>query len=115
VRWLLDEMLPQAAARELEVLGHDAISVVDVDLRGVEDGDVFEYAAAERRIVVTENFADYATLVEQRQHRHEPCVPVVFVRKSAFSPGGALPSRLAEHSHAWALTNPEPFEGLHWP
>lgn len=115
MRWLLDEMLPNTAAGELGRLGHDAISVVDVDLGGASDDAVFELAVSEQRLVVTENFGDFASLVEARQRRGEPCVPVVFVRKAAFPSGGALLSRLAEHLDRWAKENPEPFEGVHWP
>lgn len=115
MRWLLDEMLPKATTEALELLGHDAVSVVDVELGGTDDGAVFEFAVSEQRIVVTENFADYATLLQHRQQREEPCVPVVFVRKAAFPSRGALPSPLAKHLDRWAGANPEPYEGFHWP
>lgn len=108
-------MLPKATADELGQWGHDAVSVVDVELRGVDDATVFAFEVAEQRIVVTENVADYATLLQQRQQHEEPCVPVVFVRKSAFSSRGALAARLAKHLHEWAEENPEPYEGFHWP
>jgi hypothetical protein len=95
-------------------LGHDAVSVVDVELSGAEDGAVFDFAVAKKRIVVTENVADYATVLEQRQREDEPCVPV-FVRKAAFPTRGALASHLAKHLARWAEENPEPYEGFHWP
>jgi hypothetical protein len=115
VRWLLDEMLAKATATELEKLGHDAIAVVDAELAGADDPVVFEYAVAEQRIVVTENFADFAALLEKRQRAEEPCVPVVFVRKASFPFRGALPTHLAKHLHRWAEENPEPYTGFHWP
>lgn len=115
MRWLLDEMLPKVTAAELEQLGHDAISVVDVELAGVEDSAVFDFAVSDQRIVVTENFADFAALLEQRQRADEPCVPVVFVRKAAFPSRRALPAHLAKHLDRWAEENPEPYEGFHWP
>lgn len=96
-------------------MGHDAVSVTDVGLRGAEDAVVFVLAVAEERVVVTENVADYAALVEQRQAGDEPCTPVVLVRKSTFPSGGALPSRLAAHLDRWARENPDPYTGLHWP
>jgi hypothetical protein len=115
VRWLIDEMLPKATADELGRLGHDAVSVIDIELRGADDATVFAFAVTEQRIMVTENFADDATLLQQRQQDEEPCVPVVFVRKSALSSRGALATRLAKHLHEWAEENPEPYEGFHWP
>ncbi len=60
MRWLLDEMLPRAAAEYLNRHGHDAVSVYDLNLAGADDADVFSRAIAEDRVLVTENFADYS-------------------------------------------------------
>lgn len=108
-------MLPPATAGELARLGQDAISVRDVPLAGSADDEVFAFALSGQRILVTENFADYAEIVNRRLSRNEPCIPVVFVRKSDFPGGGALPSHLAAHLNRWASENPEPYVGLHWP
>ncbi len=115
MRWLLDEMLPKSAASELVKLGHNAVAVIDVALAGADDHAVFEFAVSEQRIVVTENFADFAALLEERQRAEEPCVPVVFVRKTSFPSRGASPTHLAEHLHLWSEENPEPYTGFHWP
>ena len=115
MRWLLDEMLPRSAASELEKLGHDAVAVVDVELAGADDQAVFEFAISEQRIVVTENFADFAALLEERQRAEEPCLPVVLVRKASFPTRGAHPTHQAKHLHRWAEENPEPYTGFHWP
>jgi len=79
VRWLLDEMLPRALAQQLTALDHDAVSVHDVELAGAADNDVFDLAVLQERLIVTENFADFARLLDERQHSGAPCVPVVFV------------------------------------
>lgn len=115
MRWLLDEMLPPATADELVALGHDALAVVTLGLAGAADGEVLQRAVDEDRVVVTENFADFATLVERRTAADEPVVPVVFVRKSALPAGPGLAFHLAEHLDAWARANPEPYAGVHWP
>jgi len=115
VRWLLDEMLSPATAGQLVRLGHDAVSVDDVDLAGSNDDEVFAFAVSAQRMVVTENFADYADIVDRRLIRGEPCVPVIFVRKSDFPAGGALPAHLTAHLDKWAIEHPEPYVGLHWP
>jgi predicted nuclease of predicted toxin-antitoxin system len=115
MRWLLDEMLPAATCRELDRRGHDAVSVYDAGLGGATDDDVFDFAVREERILVTENFADYALLVERRLTRSEPCVPVVFVRKSDLARRGGLATRLAKRLHDWAAASPDPYVGLHWP
>jgi predicted nuclease of predicted toxin-antitoxin system len=115
VRWLIDEMLPPAAALGLNRRGHDATHVNDLGLAGQPDPMVFDAAVAQFRIVVTENIADYAALVEQRVRNDEPCVPVVFVRKGDFSRRGALAAHLAARLDRWADANPGPYLGPHWP
>lgn len=106
-------MLPPATVQHLNKRGHDAVSVHDVDLAGAEDDDIFRYAALHGRVIVTENFADYSALIEQRLNDEQPCVPVVFVHKSDFPGRGALPDRLAAHLDAWAIANPDPYIGPH--
>jgi predicted nuclease of predicted toxin-antitoxin system len=108
-------MLPPAAADELERLGHDALSVLRIDMDTAEDSKVFERAVTDGRVIVTENFADFATLLAGRQNRSEPSVPVVFVRRDNFPRRGALASHLARKLHEWATANPEPYVGLYWP
>ncbi len=108
MKWLIGEMFPEAVAEELRHKGHDAVAVFELDMQGAPDQDVFDLAVSQKRIVVTENFADFAALVEKRQTDDEPCTPVVFVRKSSFPTGGALPAHLAEHLDKWAQDNPDP-------
>jgi predicted nuclease of predicted toxin-antitoxin system len=115
VKWLIDEMLPPTTAAELNHRGHDAIHVNDLGLAGAADPVVFDAAVTQARIVVTENFADYATLLDQRLRHDQPAVPVVFVRKSDLPRRGALGMRLAERLHTWAASHPDPYLGVHWP
>lgn len=115
MRWLLDEMLPPAAATELNRRGHDAIHVNDLGLAGQSDPMVFDTAVAQGRVIVTENVADYAALLDQRLRHDDPCVPVVFVRKSDLPRRGALAARLAQRLDRWAATHPDPYHGPHWP
>lgn len=115
MRWLIDEMLPPSVARELNGRGHDAVSVYDLDMAGADDHEVFDRAVADRRVIVTENFADYSLALNARLSRDQPCVPVVFVRKPALPRGGALGVHLAGRLHHWATANPDPYVGPHWP
>jgi predicted nuclease of predicted toxin-antitoxin system len=114
MRWLLDEMLPRATCKKLQDLGHDALSVQDAGLGGAEDERVFDFAVRDARLIVTENFADYAILLERRLSRGEPCVPVVFIRKSSFPQRGTLATRLARRLHEWSEENADPYVGPHW-
>jgi predicted nuclease of predicted toxin-antitoxin system len=114
VRWLIDEMLPPATATELNGRGHDAVSVHDIVLAGADDTSVFASAVGDKRTVVTENFADFAALLEIRLAAGEPCVPVVFVRKTDLPRRGALAVHLAERLDSWSKAEPEPYVGPHW-
>ena len=108
-------MLPRALAQRLIELGHDAVSVHDVELAGATDNEVFELAVLQDRLIVTENFADFARLLEERQNSDAPSVPIVFVRKSSFPRGGGLATHLAKHLDMWAHDHRDPYIGPHWP
>ncbi len=115
MRWLLDEMLPPDTVAELNRRGHDAATVADLGLAGQPDPVIFDRAVAEGRLVVTENIADFAVLLDQLLRNNQPVVPVVFVRKADLPRRGALPHHLAEQLHTWAQANPDPYLGPHWP
>ena len=115
MKWVIDEMLPPTIASELRALGHDAVSVYDVGLAETADAVIFEAAVAEGRVVVTENFADFAVLLKQASSSERPTAPVVFGRKNDFRRGGGLARHVAEHLHRWSEANPDPYLGPHWP
>lgn len=115
MRWLIDEMLPPATATELNALGHEAISVREAGLGSSDDATVYAAAVRQERVIVTENFADFAALTAQRLAAREPSVPVIFMRKHDHPRGSALAPSLARHLHQWAADNPKPYPGTHWP
>lgn len=115
MRWLIDEMLPPAVADHLQQLGHDALGVAAAGLAETDDAVLYAAAVEQDRVVVTENFADFSAVLAQRSAADEPCVPVVFIRKRNFPRGGALAPNLADHLHRWAISNPDPYPGPHWP
>ncbi len=53
VSFLLDEDLPSSVA-ELEGRGVDVKTVYDVNLEGVPDSEVLEFAEADSRVIVTQ-------------------------------------------------------------
>jgi predicted nuclease of predicted toxin-antitoxin system len=61
VRFLVDENLPRRFAVMLRDAGHDVDHVLDFDLGGRPDDDVFQLARREGYVVVT-NDADFSTL-----------------------------------------------------
>lgn len=111
----MDEMLPRALAKRLTKLEHDAVALHDVDLVGAADEHVFEFAVVQDRLIVTENFADFVRLLEDRQSSDSPCVPIVFVRTSKVSSDGGLATPLAKQLDKWARGHPDPYVGAHWP
>lgn len=115
MRWLIDEMLPPATAAELAAFGHETLTAAEAGLAGSDDGAVYETAVEQQRIIVTENFADFATIAKHRLARGEPSVPVVFVRKRQHPRGSALAPALARRLHEWSVANPHPYPGVHWP
>jgi len=63
VRLLLDEMLPDAIAKQLRVRGHDAVAVTEIDeLRGLSDRSILVAARDQGLAIVTENVRDFRAL-----------------------------------------------------
>jgi predicted nuclease of predicted toxin-antitoxin system len=63
VRFLLDEMLSPAIARELQARGYDAEAVAGhPDREALPDPEVLALARAERRVIVTNNVRDFRPL-----------------------------------------------------
>ena len=66
MRLLLDEHFSTAIAEQLRKRGHDVIAAAALaDLRHRDDAEVLVWATAQRRVVVTEDAADYLVLHEQ--------------------------------------------------
>ncbi len=60
---LLDEMLPPALAAALNGAGCDTAAIsADPGLRGTPDAEVLELAAAQGRVLVTDNIRDFVPL-----------------------------------------------------
>jgi predicted nuclease of predicted toxin-antitoxin system len=105
VRFLIDEMFPPATCVHLVEQGHDAVHVRDRGVDARPDAEVAAIAAAEQRVLVTENVKDFA---------READIVVVCVLKPRL-PALGMGLRLATLLTAWATANPEPYVGLHWP
>jgi hypothetical protein len=80
VKLLVDEMYPPVIAEQLRGRGHDVVAVAErPELRSLSDPAVFAAAQQERRVVVTENVADFiplASAADQRAERHHGLVLV---------------------------------------
>lgn len=67
-RLLLDEMFSSRIAQELRNRGHDVLAVVaDPNLRASSDAEIYAWARAQGRWVVTENVKDFRPLATDGQ------------------------------------------------
>jgi predicted nuclease of predicted toxin-antitoxin system len=85
LRLLLDEQLSPAVAEALRRRGHDCVAVAErPDLRGRHDDDILRIAAVERRVLVTEDVADFALLAARRLSGGTPHHGIVLVPHRTF-------------------------------
>src|SRR5262245_53769191 len=93
-------MLPSESADRLNRLGHEATT----PRFKMSDADIIQVAVMEQRVIITENFRDFAPV--------RGC-PVLFIRRSWWSKQ-TLASRLATAVHRWAVANPRPGYWAQW-
>lgn len=85
---LLDEHYSDEIAAKLFEQGHDVISVVALrSLRGESDQVVFEWAADQRRRIVTENIKDFRPLLLRAIAAGAPTAPLLLVPPRRFPRG----------------------------
>lgn len=104
MKFLIDSMLPPSAVELLSAAGHDATTPLQLGAHNLPDEVLVRLAAAEARVIVTENAVDFASVT---------LCPVVFVRKSWWS-SASLGANLADALDRWAAANPEPGPWPHW-
>ena len=106
MRILVDNALSPGVAVALADQGHDAIHVGEVGLRHSTDTEIFEFAAQERRVVVSAD-TDFGTILALRAER-APSV-VLWRRQSPRRPKeqavilGEVVNSLAEELKAGAI------------
>ena len=87
-RLLLDEHYANEIAERLRAQGHDVVSVVgDSELRSQSDVELFRWAAAPGRRIVTENIKDFRPLLLRAYSTGEPHACLLLVSPRRF-PGG---------------------------
>ena len=107
VRLLLDEMFSPAIAAELRDLGHDVIAVVDrPDLRAKSDEEIFAWASAERRWLLTENVKDFRPIMLRAFQAGPPGCGLLFTSSRAFPRSRKNPGPLIKTLHAWLTAGP---------
>lgn len=97
-------MLPPETAEVLNAAGHDATTPARLGAHNLPDEVLIELAAADGRVIVTENASDFDAVTT---------CPVLFVRK-AWWPSESLSSGLAAALDRWASANRQPGPWPHW-
>ena len=106
-RLLLDEMFSPVIAAALRDLGHDVIAVAEQPgLRAMTDEDVFAFAAAEGRWLLTENVKDFQPILQQALHAGPPTAGLLFTSSRAFPRSRKNPGPLIHAVHAWLRAGP---------
>ena len=106
-RLLLDEMFSPAIAAELRQRGHDVIAVADrPDLRAKSDEEIFAWASAERRWLLTENVKDFRPIMLRVFSTGSPGCGLLFTSSRAFPRSRKNPGPLINALHAWLTDGP---------
>jgi predicted nuclease of predicted toxin-antitoxin system len=107
VRLLLDDMFSPAIAAELRELGHDVIAIADrPDLRSKSDEEVFAWASAERRWLLTENVKDFRPIMLRSLLTGPPGCGLLFTSSRAFPRSRKNPGSLIRALYAWLTAGP---------
>lgn len=97
-------MLPPDTAELLAAAGHDATTPAQLGAHNLPDETLIALAAAQLRVIVTENASDFASVT---------ACPVLLVRK-AWWPSESLAHKLAAALDRWACTNQQPGSWAYW-
>ena len=97
-------MLPPDTAERLAAAGHDATTPERLGAHNLPDDMLISLAAADQRVIVTENASDFAAVA---------ACPVLLIRK-AWWRQGSLASNLAKALDRWAGVNEQPGNWAHW-
>ncbi|MEV6526426.1 DUF5615 family PIN-like protein [Longispora sp. NPDC051575] len=82
---LLDEMHSPAVARALRALHHDVIAIAEhPELRSLPDDEVYLYAVAHDRCVVTENVKDFRRLHARAEETGAPRTRLLYTSSRTF-------------------------------
>ena len=87
MRLLLDEMISATVADLLRDRGHDVVAVQDPDLehlRGIDDCELLDHAARQRRAVVTDNIPDFVRCHQRRLDRNRPHLGLLLFTNDTF-------------------------------
>ena len=109
VRLLLDEMFSPTVAAEPRALGHDVIAVADrPDLRSKSDQELYAWASAEQRWLLTENVKDFRPIMLRALQAGPSGGGLLFTSGRAFPRSRKNPGPLVRALHAWLTAGGPP-------
>ena len=117
MRLLIDVHHSHHAAARLREIGHDVVAAADhQDLGEASDEDLLVIAAAQARVIVTENVKDFDRLVREWSTAGRRHAGVVFTSPRRFHRGSAAyPDNLVKALGAFLETSPDDFtDQVHW-
>jgi Domain of unknown function (DUF5615) len=105
---VLDEMFSPAIAAALTAKGHDVFAIAEQpDLRAITDEEVFAWASANQRWLLTENVKDFRPIMLRAMQAGTVGAGLLFTSSRAFPRSRRNPGPLIDALHAW-LTNGPP-------
>jgi len=115
IRLLLDEMFPPAIASESRDRGFDVIAVAGApDLRSKSDEEVFAWACAGNRWVLTENVKDFRPILLHALQGGLPVCGLLFTSSRTFHRSRKNPGPLIGALHAWLSAEPPAPSTTEW-
>jgi hypothetical protein len=99
-------MFSPPIAVALRDLRHDVVAVAErADLRSMTDDDLFGWATADHRWLLTENVKDFRPIMQRALQAGHTATGLLFTSSRAF-PRSRNPGPLVEALHAWLLAGP---------
>jgi len=106
-RLALDEMFSPTIAEALRELKHDVVAVAErVDLRSMTDDEIFVWATADNRWLLTENLKDFRPILLRAMQAGTVVTGVLFTSSRAFPRSRQNPGPLIDALNAWLLAGP---------
>ena len=95
-------MFSPGIAADLRQLGHDVLSVAErPDLRSKSDEEIFAWASAQKRWLLTENVKDFRPILLQALQTGQPGMGILFTSSRTFPRSRKNPGPLVRSLHTW--------------
>jgi Domain of unknown function (DUF5615) len=106
-RLVLDEMFSPAIAAALRELGHDVLAVAERgELRAMSDEELFAWATAHSRWVLTENVRDFRPILLRALQADSAVAGILGTSNRAFPRSRKNPGPLIQALDAWLRSGP---------